>query len=62
MKINNIRGDLTVKFSSKLNLFVFGYFKPVNIYFECEDKCFQGDLSNISAKTATLCDLIVISA
>ena len=44
-----------VKFFSKLNKFIFGYFNPVNIYFLIiKINIFRGDLSDISAKTATL--------
>jgi hypothetical protein len=44
-----------VKFFQNFNNLFFGYFDPVNIYFlVIKINNFRGDLSNISAKTATL--------
>ena len=44
----------SVKFFSKLNYFIFGYFDPTNIFFDNKNNCFWGDPSVISAKTASL--------
>ena len=44
----------TVKFFSKLNLFILGHSDPVNNCFDNKVNIFRGDLSDISAKTATL--------
>ena len=41
-----------MKFLSKLNHFIFGYFDPVKLFFDNKNN-FQGDLSSVSAKTAT---------
>ena len=43
-----------VKFFSKLNYFISGYFDPINIFLIIKINNLQGDLSSISAKTATL--------
>ena len=43
-----------MKFFSKLNIFIFGYFDPVKLlFFIIKANIFRGDLSDISAKTAT---------
>ena len=44
----------SVKFFSKLNYFIFGYFEPTNYFLIIKINIFWGDLSGISAKTATL--------
>ena len=45
----------SVKFFSKLNKFIFGYFDPKNIFFSIiKINNFWGDFSDISAETATL--------
>ena len=41
-------------FFSKLHWFFYGYFDPINIFFDNIFYFFWGDLSYISAKTATL--------
>ena len=38
----------------KIIFFFFGYLNPVNIFFDNKIIIFRGDLSDISAKTATL--------
>ena len=43
-----------VKFFSKFNYFIFGYFDPTNVFFITKINNFRGDLSGISAETATL--------
>ena len=44
-----------MKLFSNLNQFIYGYFDPKNMYFFIiKIKNFPGDLSNISAKVATL--------
>ena len=43
-----------VEFFSKLNYFIFGYFDPKIFFFIIKINIFWGDLSGISAKTATL--------
>ena len=45
---------ISVKFFSKLKFGFFGYFDPTNIFFYNKAKNFRGDLSDVSAKTATL--------
>ena len=44
----------SVKFFSKLNYYFFGYFDHVNNFLIIKITNFRGDLSDISAKTATL--------
>ena len=44
----------SVNFFWKLNDFFVGYFDPTNIHFDNRNNNFQGDLSSISAATATL--------
>ena len=51
MKVGSVE---SVKIFSKLNYFIFGYFDPTNIFFDNEKNILRGDLSGISAKTATL--------
>ena len=44
-----------MKFFSKLNKFIFGYFDPITKFFDNKKiNNFRGDLSDISAETATL--------
>ena len=43
-----------VKFFSKSNNLFFGYFDPINIFLIIKINNFRGDLSDVSAKTATL--------
>ena len=43
-----------VKFFSKLNYFIFGYFDPNFFFWIIQINIFWGDVSGISAKTATL--------
>ena len=43
-----------MRFFSKLNNLFFGYFDPVIVFFIIKINNFRGDLSDISAKTATL--------
>ena len=42
------------KISSKLNYYFFGYLDPTNVYFITKITNFQGDLSDVAAKTASL--------
>ena len=44
----------SVKFLSKLSQFILEYFDPMNIFLIMNMNDFQGDLNDISAKTATL--------
>ena len=44
----------SVKFFSKLNYFIFGFFDPTNNFLIIKINNFWGDLSGISAKTASL--------
>ena len=48
---------ISVKFFSKLNYIFFGHFDPKNIFLIIKINIFRGDLSDSSAKTATLVDL-----
>ena len=43
-----------MKILSKSNLFIFGYFDPIIIFLIIKMNNFWGDLSDISARTATL--------
>ena len=45
-------------FFSKSNYYYFGYFDPINLIFVIRINTFRGDLSNISAMTATLLDTL----
>ena len=44
----------TLKIFSKLIYFIFGYFDPIIIFLIIKINDFRGDLTDISAKTATL--------
>ena len=48
----NVRAS--VKIFSKLNYFTFGYFDPIIFFLIIKINNFRGDLSDVSAKTATL--------
>ena len=53
--INNIQGNrMQWSFFSKLNYFIFGFFDPKIFFPLIKITVFWGDLSGISAKTATL--------
>ena len=45
-------------FQNRINIF-FGYFDPINNFFITKNNDFQGDLSSISAKTATLATMLL---
>ena len=49
-----IENNQTVIFFSKLFYFIFGFFDPTNNFFIIKINSFWGDLSCVSAKTATL--------